>query len=146
MSSEPSIREPDASELEAVATIFLKLRDHFAEWDNYGESPQELIEFAYYEGCGGTECCGELLELAAPVALGDELVSKHGFKWRMIRASGSWHYGVVHTKLQDAIDLQSLEDGSWCGWECDEEPDPGKRTVDSLESIVRTINPTFHRH
>ena len=97
------------------------------------------MAFAYYEGCGGTACCGEILAEAAPLALGKELVANHGFGWAMIASGDTWRYGVVHPALDGPIDLVLLEDGSWNDEEYDLPPSPGKRTHDSLETIVERV-------
>jgi hypothetical protein len=92
--------------------VLRRLQEHFHQWPHGGRE-HDLVAFAYYEGCGGTACCGEILAEAAPLALGKELVANHGFRWAMIASGDTWRYGVVHPALDGPIDLVSLEDGSW---------------------------------
>jgi hypothetical protein len=97
------------------------------------------VAFAFYERCGGTECCGAILAEAAPLALGKELVARHGFRWVMVTSGQSRRYGVTHPALDRPIDLASLEDGSWNDEEYDQPPVPGRMTHDSLETIVGRV-------
>ena len=125
--------------------VLTKLREHFHEWPCYEVSEWELVGFAYYEGCGGSDHCGQILVEASPIALGKELVAKHGFLWAMLRSGQSWKYAVVHPDLDRPIDLHALEDGSWNEEEYDEPPDPGKMTHDSLDTIVRRVESVIRR-
>jgi hypothetical protein len=98
------------------------------------------VGFAYYEGCGHRwQCCREILAEAAPLALGRELVTRHGFRGVMIRSGRSWRLAVEHPALSRPIDLHALEDGSWNEEEYDQPPCPGKMIHDSLETIVRPV-------
>ncbi|MGE5191799.1 MAG: hypothetical protein ACM3U2_04810 [Deltaproteobacteria bacterium] len=120
-----------------ISDVLRRLREHFAEWPCPAGFEHELMRFAYYEGCGYRwECCREILDEAAPFAVGQELVANHGFRWLMIRSGRSWRYGVVHPALDRPIDLASLPDDNWKGEEYDQPPGPGKMTLDSLETIV----------
>ena len=119
--------------------VFEALRSHFHEWSANYESEHDLIGFAYYEGCGGSGCCGSILAQSAPLALGKQLVGKHGFAWIMTRAKNDWHYAVVHPSAGVFIDLQSIDDGSWTGGDPYDSPPPGKRTHDSYEKIVKHV-------
>src|SRR5262245_45379558 len=85
-----------------VDAVLLELRRHFQQWvdvDDPKASEHSLIAFAEYEGQFGSNCCQPILERATPLALGRELVEKHGFAWVMVEAEGAWHYGVRHEKL-----------------------------------------------
>jgi len=132
-------RQLTSSEQSYIADIFQRLRDHFHEWPDNGDDVHELVGFAIYEGCGGSDCCGRLLEEAAPIALGDELVRRHEFEWVMVHADGAWHFAVTHPSLSQPIDLQQMEDGSWNDEEYDEPTLPGEMTHDSLETILARI-------
>jgi hypothetical protein len=138
-----SLREPTASEVAFIADVLRRLREHFPEWcsPNAEGYEHDLAAFAFYEGCGGSEHCGAILAEAAPFALGRELVARHGFRWVMLASGDGWRYGVAHPALSDAIDLLSLEDGSWNEVEYDPggEPAPGEMTHDSLETIVERV-------
>jgi hypothetical protein len=123
-----------------VTRVLRRLREHFHAWPCLPGHEHDLAGFAYYEGCGHRwECCRAILAEAAPLALGRELVTKHGFRWVMVRSGRSWRYGVEHPALDRPIDLRSLEDGSWNEEEYDQPPCPGKMTHDSLEAIVRRV-------
>ena len=128
-------RDLSADEYASVELALKSLRDHFPEW-KHNNSDYELIEFAYYEGCGRDKHCSDVLQKAAKFALGQELVSKYNFTWLMVRKENSWSYAVTHWVLDRHIILSSLEDGRWVDDEYDEEPAPGQRTIDSLEYIV----------
>lgn len=137
--SATSVRDLTATEEAAVEDVLRRLREHFREWPCVEGGEHDLVGFAYYEGCGGTECCGQILIEAAPLALGKELATKHGFRWVMIRSKRTWGYGVVHPGLGQPIDLNSLEGGSWNEEEYDQPPCPGRMTHDSLETIVGRV-------
>jgi hypothetical protein len=122
-----------------VDDVLRRLRDHFHEWPCPKGYEYKLMAFAYYEGCGDSECCRELLAEAAPFAVGQELVTHHGFRWVMIGARRSSRYGVEHPALDRPIDLASLQDGSWNEQEYDQPPSPGKMTLDSLETIAERV-------
>jgi len=118
-----------------VADVLRRLREHYHQWPGYEGDEHELVGFAYYEGYGDSDCCGELLAEAAPIALGSELVTRHGFAWVSL---GAGRFGVTHAALADPIDLAVLEDGKWCD-EPTESPARGELTNDSLEGIVRAV-------
>jgi hypothetical protein len=133
-------RDPTPDEKAHIGDVLRGLREHFHEWPCVEGGEHELVAFAYYEGCGGTEHCGAILTEAAPLALGQVLVAKHGFRWVMI-AEDPRRYGVAHPALGRPIDLASLEDGSWNDEEYDQPPCPGRMTHDSLETIVKRVCP-----
>lgn len=130
------MRDPSESELAHVADVLQRLREHFHEWHSEGH---ELMEFAYYEGCGDSEHCGDILAEAAPFALGAELVARHGFRWVMLSGKSGPRYGVTHPVLSDPIDLESLEDGSWYEDDPDRDKSRGAVTTRSLETIVERV-------
>ncbi|MCB9855779.1 MAG: hypothetical protein H6818_08825 [Phycisphaerales bacterium] len=132
-------RQLTTSEHTYIADLFQRLRDHFHEWRDYGDDVHDLVGFAYYEECGGTDCCGRLLAEAAPIALGHELVRRYGFEWAMVRCDNAWHFAVSHPSLSQPIDLQRLEDGSWNDEDYDEPTDPGEMTHESLETILLRV-------
>jgi hypothetical protein len=138
-----STRDLAPSEEAFIAGVLRRLREHFHEWCGPAAEGHEhdLVAFAFYEGCGGSEHCGEILAEAAPIALGRELVARHGFRWVMIASGDNWRYGVAHPALSRPIDLLSLEDGSWNDEEYDPggEPAPGETTHDSLDTIVKRV-------
>ncbi len=123
-----------------VGDVLSRLRNHFSEWPNYENNEHELVSFAFYEGCGGSDHCGNLLAEAAPFALASALVSKHGFEWVMVFRNQSWKFALRHASLESPIELSSLEDGRWNDNEYDETPCPGETTNDSLECIVRRVS------
>ena len=133
-----STRRPTAREVDHIGDVLRRLHEHFHEWP-FGGREHDLVAFAYYEGCGGTGCCGEILAEAAPLALGKELVGNHGFRWVMIISGKSRRYGVAHPALDRPIDLVSLEDGSWNDEEYDGPPSPGRKTHDSRETILERV-------
>ncbi len=134
------VRTLTPAEEASVEDVLRRLREHFSAWPCLPGHEHDLVGFAYYEGCGHRwECCRALLAAAAPLALGRELVTEHGFRWVMIRSGRSWRYGVEHPALGRPIDLHALEDGSWNEEEYDQPPCPGKMTHDSLETIVRRV-------
>ena len=128
-----------------MADVLRRLREHFHEWcgpETEGHE-HELVAFAHYEGCARSDHCRAILGEAAPLALGQELVARHGFRWVMIASGDTWRYGVAHPALSEPIDLLSLEDGAWN----DEEYDPGSKphpgdgsmTHDSLATILARV-------
>src|SRR3954452_11812951 len=102
-----SSRNPTKAEEAAVALVLRELREHFHEWPTSEGHEHHLVAFAYYEGCGGSACCGQLLAEAAPLALGGDRVPNHGFRWVMLISGESRRYGVVHPALSGPIDLAS---------------------------------------
>ena len=135
----PSSRDLTKGEEASLARVLRNLREHFHEWPSPEGHEHHLVAFAYYEGCGGSACCGRLLAEAAPLALGGELVASHGFRWVMLTTGESPRYGIAHPALDRPIDLASLEDGSWNDEEYDQTPEPGKVTHDSLATIVERV-------
>jgi hypothetical protein len=123
-----------------IADVLRRLREHFPEWKFAEGSEHSLVGFAFYEGCGGTRHCGQILAESAPFALGQELVNEHGFHWVMLSSGETARYGVMHSTLKEPINLGSLEDGSWNDEEYDFPPSPGRRTHDSLETIVERVH------
>jgi hypothetical protein len=132
--------EPTTAEMEHIRSVLRRLREHFPEWPCVEGGEHQLVAFAFYEGCGGTEHCGAILAEAAPFALGQELVANHGFSWVMI-ARDDRRYGVAHSALSSPIDLTALEHGTWNDEEYDQPPCPGRKTSDSLETIVKRVCP-----
>jgi hypothetical protein len=112
-----------------------RLRDHFHEWPCYEGGEYEWVGFAYYEGCGDSACCGDLLAEAAPVALGAELVARHGFVWVSL---GPGRLGVAHRALAEPVDLAAVAGGGWCD-EPPETPARGHVTHGSLAGLVRAV-------
>src|SRR6187455_1915991 len=69
-------RDPIRPEKAFIADVLRRLREHFHEWNKGDEAKgheHSLIGFAFYEGCGDSRHCGEILAEAAPFALGQEL-------------------------------------------------------------------------
>src|SRR4051794_40962423 len=97
-----SVRDLTRPEKAFVAAVLRRLREHFPEWnknDSAGGAEHDLVGFAFYEGCGDTRHCGEILAEAAPFALGQELVTRHGFRWVMLSSGEAARYGVMHPAL-----------------------------------------------
>ena len=135
-----SIRSLTTIEETTIHDVLRKLREHFNGWTWFHDCELALMQFAYYEGCGHRwNCCLEILTEAAPFALGKELVSKHGFRWVMARSGRTWRYAVEHPALDRPVVLASLEDRPWDAEKYDSQPDPGRMTIDSLETIVAQI-------
>src|SRR5690349_24152783 len=109
----PSTREFEAADQKQLDEIFAGLRAHFHEWSQNHDNEHDLIGFAYYEGCGGSSCCGSILSRAAPLAVGKELVAHYGFQWTMARTKDDWDFAVVHPSLGLFVDLRDLDSGSW---------------------------------
>jgi hypothetical protein len=138
-----SIRGLTRPERAFIADVLRRLREHFPEWnkkDSAKGNEHTLVGFAFYEGCGDSRHCGEILAEAAPFALGQELVTRYGFRWVMLPSGGIARYGVMHPALDEPVDLSSLADGSWNGREYDGLPSRGVRTHDSLETIVEQVH------
>jgi hypothetical protein len=136
-----SVRNLTRSEAAFVAVVLRELCDHFHEWRTFEGHEHSLVGFAYYEGCGDSGHCGKILAGAAPFALGKELVTLHGFRWVMVSSGDTWRYGVLHPALKQPVELHSLENGSWNDNEneYEEAPEQGKRTHDSLATIVKRV-------
>lgn len=76
-----------------------------------------------------------VLAEAAPVALGAELVARHGFVWASL---GRGRLAVWHPALAVPVELADIEAGGWC----DEPPDPpsrGEVAHGSLAGLVRAV-------
>jgi hypothetical protein len=126
-----SVRSLTRPEKAFIADVLRRLREHFHEWNKNSSAEgaeHGLVGFAYYEGCGDTRHCGEILAEAAPFALGQELVTRHGFRWVMLTSGEAPRYAVTHPALSEPIDLASLEDGAWNDREYDAPPPRGKTT------------------
>jgi hypothetical protein len=134
-----SFRNLTRPEKALIADVLRGLREHFHEWKVAEGCEHTLVGFAFYEGCGDSRHCGKILAEAAPFALGQELVTNHGFRWVMLTSGDTCRYGVMHPALGQPIDLCSLEDSSWNDREYDMPPYRGERTHDSLETIVERV-------
>lgn len=134
-----STRPFTAEDQRLLDEAFTELRAHFHEWPGY-ESAHALVGFAFYEGCGGRGRDGAILARVAPLAVGQELVSKHGFVWQMVRAAGGWNYAVYHPPTSLFVDLESLDAGSWIDADRFAPAAPGRRAHDSCDAIVRHVN------
>jgi hypothetical protein len=127
--------EPSGGPPADVADVLRRLREHFHEWPGYEGHEHDLVGFAYYEGCGDRPCCGDILAEAAPVALGAELVARHGFAWASL---GPGRLAVTHPALAGPVDLAALEGGAWCD-EPPGTPSRGEVTHGSLAGLVRAV-------
>ena len=133
------------AETRHIESTLEQLRDHFKEWPTEPGNEWHLVDFAFYEGCGGSEHCGELLRTAAPLALGRQLVTKHDFEWCMYSKDESqdWRYAIIHRKLDEPIDLYMLDEQPLL--DRDEHDDdtepfyPGEGAHESLYAIKRMI-------
>lgn len=137
--SRPQHRVFETADQKAIDAVLAELRAHFHEWSQGLDHEHDLIGFAFYEGCGGQSCCGDILARAAPLAVGKELVKKHGFEWVMMRASEGWNPAVIHPASGLFIDLQELENGVFLDDPYRHAAEPGRATHESYEAIVRQI-------
>lgn len=138
-----TMRALTRAEKTGIADVLRRLREHFHQWPGCEEHEHQLVAFAYYEGCGDSRCCGALLAEAAPIALGAELVSRHGFRWVALASGTGWRYGVTHPNLTGPIDLGSLEGGEWCTIPSDGSFSAGEATHESLANLVRAVGGTL---
>jgi hypothetical protein len=136
----PLSRPLEPAELAAIDDVLQRLKDHFHQWRRaYVGFDHHLVEFAFYEGCGGTDCCGAILAEAAPLALGTELVLHYDFSWPAVRQGDQWHFAVTHPSLAEPIDLMTLEDGRYDTDSHDHPPHPGQLTYQSLDGILNAV-------
>ncbi|MCD6049480.1 MAG: hypothetical protein K0Q55_883 [Verrucomicrobia bacterium] len=136
----PATRPLDPADHERIAETFRELHAHFHEWSqNYQRQEHDLIAFAYYEGCGNTTCCSDILSRAAPLALGQKLVAENGFAWIMVRAENVWHYAIVHLEVGLFIDLEALETPPHGDYRTYSR---GQRTHNAYDAIVEQLNQT----
>lgn len=141
MSLSPT-NQPTANELAVIDSVLTELRQHFHEWADWPGDPHWIIGFAYYEGCGDRDCCREVIGRAAPFALGQRLVERHGFTWTMLGDAPPRRYAVTHPQHDAPIALDSLETGDWVDPDDEEDfgpPTPGWRTHHSYDRIVRHV-------
>jgi len=134
-----STRPFESADQAKLDDVLQELRNHFHQWSPTYQSEHELVAFAFYEGCGGSSHCSQILARSAPLALGKELVLKHGFEWLMVRAPDTWHYAVSHPPTGLLIDLQSIDDGEWIQANRFETHDPGSNTNRSFDAILARI-------
>jgi hypothetical protein len=133
-----SSRQLTADEFSYINEMLARLRNHYHQWPEYGEDYLDLVRFAFYENCGNSDCCGQLLAEAAPIALGNELVTKHGFTWVMRQRENEWHFSVAHPAFESPIDLTTLENREWNDEDYDGlDLSTGEITADSLDCIIR---------
>ena len=118
-----------------IADVLRRLREHFHQWPGYEGHEHDLVGFAYYEGCGDSACCGDLLAEAAPVAVGAELVARHGFRWVSL---GPGRLGLTHPALAVAIDIAELGRGAWSN-DSPESPARGEVAHASLAGLVQAV-------
>jgi hypothetical protein len=134
-------RQPTPDEFSYITETLVRLRNHYHQWPEYGEDYLDLVKFAFYENCGNSDCCGRLLAEATPIALGNELVNKHGFSWVMTHRENDWHFSVAHPAFESPIDVTTLENREWNDEDYDGiELSPGEVTADSLDCIIRRMH------
>jgi len=136
------MRTLTAAERAAVDNVFVRLREHFSQWPEYHGDPFALVWFAFYEGCGDSDCCRTILGEASPLALAFRLERRHGFDWVMVNRDGAWLHAVTHPKLDAPIVLGDLDDGSWVEEQERFENAPGVRANNSYEQIVQRVGGT----
>jgi hypothetical protein len=124
-----------ASDQATIASALRRLREHFHEWSGDYDSEHELIGFAIYEGCAGSEHCGAVLQNAAAFALGKELVERDGYSWVMLKVGDEWRHAVAHPALPEPVDLTTLSAGVWNQERYNERPDPVVIVHDSYERL-----------
>lgn len=133
----PTSRPLEPVEVATIDSVLLRLKEHFHE--SADDFEYNLVGFAFYEGCGGSDHYGAILAEASPLALGKELVLRHGFTWAAVREGDEWHFAVTHPRLESPIDLTTLEDGRYDSDTYDEPPDPGEVTYQALDGILRKV-------
>ena len=111
-----------------IFTTLAELREHFKEWKETHPNPLDLCAFAYYEGCSGTECCNQILELAAPLALGNELVNKVDYSW--VKIDGK--VGLSHPNT-GPITINTIKTGKWYS--------PEDLDDDDIEEVLGQCSP-----
>ena len=141
--SSHAARNLTRSEKTFIGDVLRRLREHFPEWTKMGLTDEgaeyDLVGFAFYEGCGDTRHCGDILAEAAPFAIGRKLVEDHGFRWVMLASEAAPRYAVGHPALAEPIELASLENGAWNDQEYEIPPARGRRTHESLVTILARI-------
>lgn len=140
----PRKRPLDQEEKLYIQTVLNELFDHFYQWKSaHTNDPHGLMEFAYYEGCGDTECCGDILFKAAPFALGTYLKTNYGCEWVMVKENSSWHFAIDHEVLDNPIELLSLESGQYYRQDPEDVHEylaRGEKTIYSAQAIINLIN------
>ena len=127
-----------------IEQTLARLREHFKVWPTEPGKEWYLVNFAYYEGCGHRDqCCIDVLRECAPLALGQTLVTDHGFEWCMIGSVDSWRFAVKHSKVTETFDLYHLDKTPMLDpEEHDEETgpfDPGEGAHESIYAILRLV-------
>ncbi len=134
------------TEIRHIETALERLREHFSEWPTPPGNEWHLVDFAFYEGCGGSGHCGELLRTAAPLALGQHLVTHHDCEWCMVDGNSAqdWRFAISHHTLEHPLDLYALDEHPLIDpdeHDDDMEPfQPGEGAHESLYAIKRMID------
>jgi hypothetical protein len=146
MQGAETTRELTADELAQIELVMLDLTEHFSEWKGVGEhgTEHELIEFAVYEGCSRLEHCRDILERAAPLALGRRLIALNGFSWAMAYSDDRWQLCLKHPRIAEPILLSSVCRGEWNRESYDEPPDLVRIVTDSYEAIFEAVPPPWY--
>jgi hypothetical protein len=132
----PTFRPARKREVAATQAVLAELRAHFKEWTGSEGFERTLLDFAVYEGCASSTHCYEIMLRAAPAALGHRLVERHGFEWVMLQTPAGERLGVHHPKLNEPIDLWTLESGRWNRKRYKSMPTPFQVIHDSYAYIV----------
>jgi len=116
------------ADLEYIERTLQELKEHYKEWVNsYSPNPLDLCQFAYYEQCGGTECCNEILERGSPIALGNELVSKGVCEW--VKYNGEL---ALNHKNLGLLTFEQIAKGGWFS----EDDQPEERWPELMENMA----------
>jgi hypothetical protein len=127
-----------------IEEALARLRQHFEHWPCEPGKEWYLVNFAYYEGCGHRwQCCTNILQEAAPLALGRTLVDEFEFTWCMLQKHGLWRYSIRHPEIDETFDLYGLDENPLLDpneHDDETEPfDPGEGAHESIHAILRKI-------
>ena len=134
-----------SDELTYIESTLEELRDHFHVWPTEPGNEWHLVNFAFYEGCGGDGGSGDILARAAPLALGNYLVRNLDCAWCMLADMNDQRYAITHPLLFEPVDLYGLdrhpmldpdEHDDYTGLFC-----PGEGAHESIYALKRILNP-----
>ncbi|WP_431688961.1 hypothetical protein [Hahella sp. NBU794] len=96
-------------DLEYIDRVLAGVKEHYKEWvDSYSPNPLSLCQFAYYEQCASKECCKNILESGASIALGNELVVNGICDWIIYNSE----LALRHKNL-GILTFERIASGEW---------------------------------